>query len=104
VSQPSVTAREITEIEWQQLKAQRTAQTIIGGDPLVPYDLIGMANEIVSLRKQLEGVVGENARLREALERIATEARMHWRTGYVGIAEAALTQHVDHTRDMESAA
>jgi hypothetical protein len=55
----SLIERGLTEIEWRQIKAQRTAQTIIGGDPLVPYDLIGMANEIVSLRQRLAGAVAE---------------------------------------------
>lgn len=47
------TERELTQIEWDAVLAMRTAHEIIGGDPPVPYDIRGLANEIQRLRAVL---------------------------------------------------
>lgn len=59
----------LTAAERRQIDAQRAAQEIIGGDPLVPFDLAGVAREVVSLRAEVE-------RLRAALRPFVDEAAL----------------------------
>lgn len=44
---------ELTAEERRAIESMRTAHAVIGGEPLVPFDVIGMAREIVALRERL---------------------------------------------------
>lgn len=45
---------DLTDAEWDAIVAMRTAHAIMGGPPPVPYDISGMAAEIVRLRAAVE--------------------------------------------------
>jgi hypothetical protein len=83
--------RHCSEAEARQIDAQRLAQEVIGGDPLVPFDLAGVAAEVVSLRQQLEGAVEEStkahAALGVALSLMTPEQRERWDAALVKLAD-----------------
>lgn len=51
---------ELTDAEWKAIAAARVATIIVGGDPLVPYDVVALAREVKRLRD-------ENAKLKASL-------------------------------------
>lgn len=48
--------RTLTEDEWDAVNAMRAAHAIVGGEKPAPYDITGMAGEIVSLRQQIQSL------------------------------------------------
>jgi hypothetical protein len=45
---------DVTDAERRAIESARTAHAIVGGDPILPYDITGLAAEVERLRDALE--------------------------------------------------
>lgn len=81
---------ELTEGEHRAVMAARAAHEIVGGDPLVPYDITGLAREVVRLREQASGAVDRIAALKPRDAPEGDREAVMWTAGYRAAVRDAL--------------